>query len=665
MKFNLNFLKQFVPVTLTPDELAHELTMAGAQLASLTKTEDDAIFDIEITSNRPDLLSMVGISHELAGILSKKPAIAVRKPRANGGKRTEIAIKDTQGCLFYRAVLIEGVRVGSTPSDMKDILEKAGFASVNNIVDITNYCMLKWGHPLHAFDRDKINGGIVVRRARQQERIVCLDNKERVLDEEALVIADRDEPIALAGIIGGQNTEISAQTKNVLLEAALFVKGRVRIGRRRFGVATESSYRFERDIISQYLFAAQDEAADLICRHCGGAVTGISTQGKAPVQKKVRVPISIEKLNKYLGTDLSAKQIKKLLERVPCSVSSRGVKTLMVQPPWFRNDIRRDVDMYEEVARRYRYENIPLSLLELPVSVPHQNEGLFAFKNKLRHFLRGERLREIITYSFLHDEKLSFAGEEDRLVEIINPLKKDERFLRNSLWLTAVDALRHNLQNAAEDIRFFEIGDVFTQQQGVLTEEPRLGIFFVESEQTTIYSLINVVENLCLMLAGEKPELAEVPLPCFKHRLRLNAGGIVIGSIGMLDGVSQQKLDLSRQLFVADLSIEALRKLYSPERRYRSFSRFPEVVRDISIALKIPKNFAEIRSEIQDNAPDFLKDIGVVGIYTGEKIEKGFRGYTIRIKYQSSDKTLSSEEVDAAHARIREKLSAVEGVVLR
>lgn len=669
MKFNLNFIKEFIPVSISEQELADRLTMAGIQVAAISERDGDTLFDVEITSNRADLLSIVGLSHEIAALLHQKIHVPLPQakilPNPNAGLGPGITIQNSQDCLFYRGMVLEGVSVQPAGHKIQECLKKNGFLPVNNVVDATNYCMLKWGHPLHAFDLDKVVGNIQVRRARRGEKLLGIDNKERVLDEHFLVIADDIKVIALAGVMGGKETEITASTKRVFLEAALFAKGVIRASRRRAGISTESSYRFERETIARYLFAAQDEAVEMLVSQADAHIIRSATSGTPPQDVKERICISVPKTNMYLGTKIDKYQIQSLLEAQQCLIEQKANDEIDVTAPFFRKDILREVDVYEEIVRLYGYDNIPLKTQDAPLRSPGTEELFFDFKNKLRVFLRGERLNEIITYCFLNDALLPLVESPDSLIEIVNPLKKDERYMRPELYLTALDVIGHNLRNNAHHLRFFEIGDSYTQQGGIYKEETKLGLYYVEQEGVTFYTVKQVVENLVQVFCGATVSFSVIQKPFLSEALSVHLNGTLLGYIGSFGQKALKKIDSKKCVFTADLDVSVLFAARLPQRKYKEFSRFPEVGRDISLALRKPYTFEHIKQIIMAAAPEFLCGIEVVDTYAGEKIGSDLRGYTVRCRYQSSNKTLSNEEVDKIHAQVRALLVQDTSIILR
>jgi len=360
MRFSLNFIQEFLKVDISPKELASLLTMAGMEVECLEKEASDWIFDIEVTTNRYDWLSILGIAREIAVVLGKKLKVNYPKPITKPLLTTRnIVIEDRRDCSYYIGRRIEGVKVSGSSPWLRERILNCGLAVVNDIVDITNYSMLKWGNPLHAFDADKLEGDIHIRRARNNETLVGIDGKERILSKENLVIADSKKVIALAGIIGGKNTEVTEMTKNIFLEAAVFSSLTVRRSRRAAGLDTESSYRFERGVPSHLLESASYETAKLIIEVAGGKNKGCKVAGKKPQLSEKSITISIKSLGDYLGLFPSKPKVKKIFENLDFKVKDLAKDKIRVFPPKSRLDVKEEVDLYEEFSRIYGYDKIP------------------------------------------------------------------------------------------------------------------------------------------------------------------------------------------------------------------------------------------------------------------------------------------------------------------
>ena len=364
MKVSFTWLKEYVPCGLSPEKLAHRLTMAGMEVKKIEQRGHDAVFEIEVTPNRPDCLNLLGIAREAAAILKttvRVPKITkIVKPKM----RCDITVDDRHGCQRYIGTLMTGVRVASSPSWLKNRLASVGIRPVNNIVDITNFCLLETGQPMHAFDYNSLGGKkIVVRRARQNEKIVTIDGQERTLGSSVLVIADSNRPVAIAGVMGGKETEVTERTADILLESAYFDPVLTRRAARSVGLSTDASYRFERGVDFEMVARAVDRAVSLITQIAGGSVSAY-TDTVTGKQKKAARPIGITlaEINGLLGSHLGITQCGSILRKLGFSVTARASGRLTAVPPSFRDDIKQPVDIVEEIARIIGYDNLPVRL---------------------------------------------------------------------------------------------------------------------------------------------------------------------------------------------------------------------------------------------------------------------------------------------------------------
>lgn len=372
MKVSVNWVKEYVEFSASPAELAEKLTMAGVEVEAIEKVKGDTVFVCEVTPNRPDCLNMIGVAREFSALLNKTLRIPstghLRFPR----KPAPVTILDKMGCLRYIGTLVKGVKIASSPPQISKRLEAVGLRTINNVVDITNFCLLETGQPLHAFDYDKLMGGrIIVRRAREGERITTLDGEERTLDSSILVIADQERPVAIAGIIGGKETEVTTSTKNILLESAYFDPVWIRQASRRLGISTDSSYRFERGVDREMVKGGADRALSLMMRWAGGRITHYRDvyPGKNKFNKtNGKISISIPEVNHFLGAQATQRQCIRILSRLGCHVVPQVKDRLFVQPPSFRSDLRQKVDIMEELARIFGYDRLSMSIPEIKIS---------------------------------------------------------------------------------------------------------------------------------------------------------------------------------------------------------------------------------------------------------------------------------------------------------
>lgn len=660
MRFSLNFVREFLKVDVSAKELAQRLTMAGMEVEHFAAQGNDEVFDIEVTANRYDWLSILGISREIASCFGQK--LSVKYPRVVMSpicKEKKIIIEDKTDCSFYIGRAIRNIKVEESPKWLRERVSHCGHNAVNNIVDITNYCMLKWGNPLHAFDEDKINGDIYIRRARQNEVFVGIDDKERVLTKDNLVIADVEKVIALAGVIGAKNTAVSDSTKNIFLEAAVFSPLAVRRSRRRAGVDTESSYRFERRVSPEFLAYASAEAASLIEELGKGSFAGVLSAGRPPAQKRRRISISLSGLNSYLGASFPKAEVKKILSHLDFRVKGTSKDKLSVSAPLFRFDIDREVDVYEEVSRIYGYDKIEPCLPLLRNQI--DNDKIYKFKAALRRQVSLLGLKEIITFSIDSEESLADLNQQG-FIRLENPLRKQESVLRPTLLSAMVKSIGYNLNRHQSNLNFFEIADIYCKDKDKYKEEPVLAIGLSGSSEQ-FFRLKGIIHAISKFLNIEI-SFIDKGMPVFTNALRIVHCRQEIGFAAKLDNKVKDKLALKENIYFAQLDIAALAKLHK-EKSYKPFSLYPIISRDISMALRKDVKFKEIEEVIKQNASGILSGVSVIDIYEAADSSKDCRMFTLRIFYQDRDKTLVASDVDDLHNSIREALSGKDGIILR
>src|SRR3989338_4346541 len=510
MKVTYNWLKDFVDISLKPKELADKLTMAGLEVVSLEEVDGDYVFEIEITSNLPDWLSVIGIAREVAAITKSK--IKNQKSKLqfktqNLKKETisfKIDITDKKACPFYSARVIHEVKIGPSPSGIADRLKAIGLRPVNNIADITNYVLWTTGQPLHAFDLDKLVSHqpsaishqlkIIVRKAINGEEITTIDGLKRVLNENILIIAadcdekngnrqlDTGRSIAIAGIMGGKESEVSEATRNILIESAYFYPLIIRKAARFLALSSDSSYRFERSVNMGGILESSNLACSLILKSAGGKPGPLFKAGSDVKPPAKSIIFNIPRANKLLGKDLSAVKIKANLSALGFKTTSLKKDALKITPPAFREDVSTQADVLEEVCRVYGYENIPLSL---PAIKPSQlrEENILLVQEKAAQTLSSLGFNEVITYSLLSREavqKIRCDGQNTASLE--NPLSQEQEVLRPSLTWGLLNVLARNLELGNTKCAFFEIGNCFSQD----SECRFLGIVMNKRGSTTL-----------------------------------------------------------------------------------------------------------------------------------------------------------------------------------
>ncbi|NQT46649.1 MAG: phenylalanine--tRNA ligase subunit beta [Candidatus Omnitrophica bacterium] len=666
MKISYDWIKEYVDIRMAPETLEEALTMSGTEVISSEKLGDDRIMELEVTPNRPDCLSMVGMAREISAVTGKRfkkptaklPSFKVLKDQTP----LKIEIKDKDLCPRYTGRIIKGVEVKPSPVWLKKRIESMGLRPVNNIVDITNFCLFESGQPLHAFDYAKLDGGrIIVRRARKGEKITTIDNNVQELAASDLVIADSARPVAIAGVMGGVDTEVAAFTKTILLESAYFAPNSVRRTARRLGLPSESSYRFERSVDLGAVLSASDRAAALILDLAGGELGQLCDIGKKAASEK-KISFDMSSVNRVLGTDLSEQQIKKILTLLQFKLKPKGKDKVDIQIPSFRQDLNRGIDLIEEIARVYGYERITP---KIPHIVGHTDRVEDSRKVILRsrEILASAGLDEVITYSLLSRAKhRNLRLSEDNLVALRNPLSLEQEVMQTSQLPGMLDVVAHNLNRKVDDIEIFAFGRSY-QRMGKkrYKEEAILTIAMCGNikEEQRGYRKVNFFD-----LKGALDLLMDelrVPFSIEEKRFAWCREGLscVIkisekeaGFMGELKGDIRGQLGIERPVFIAEVNFDAVTKSAELKRSYKEVPKFPSILRDISIVIDESISADRISKTIREAAGSLAARVELVDIYHGKQIPNGSKGMTYRVEYLDKKKTLRDEEVNGPHQKV-------------
>jgi phenylalanyl-tRNA synthetase beta chain len=695
MKVSLNWLKDFVDIKVNPKALAQKLTMAGLEVGSVEKYQDDFVLEMEITANRPDCLSILGIAQEVAAITGNKLQTTNYKLQTTKKrflKTNFITIQNTKDCAFYRGCLIRGVEVKASPDWLGKRLEAVGVRPVNNIVDITNYCLLEYGQPLHAFDYSKINEQIIVRRAKNKEKILTIDGKERELDEDVLVISDKNKAIAIAGIMGDKLSEVSAQTTDVMLESAYFNPLLIRRASRKMGLSTDSSYRFERQVDWQRVRQAQDKAVYLICKLSGGKyadekVAGITPRSRVGNirQEKDRtdtphvsagreIIFDCAKANRILSLTLSSDKIKNIFSLLGFSCKKSGKDKLLVKIPAIRRDIKIQEDLTEELARIYGYDKIVATVPAMRSALIKNSESE-TIKSGLREIICGLGFSEAINYSLLSKLMLDAAGLKKEALHLRNPLSSEQEYLRPSLLPGLLNSLAYNLNHKNVDLKLFELGHIFNADS---SEEMVLGIIATGKHIDTwqvkkefdFFSLKGVTQNILEHLGfGLAEFLLTQDNSTFSNAeaTKILCQGKEIGIQGRIDNRILLNFGIKNAgpVFYAEILIKDLLSCKSNPRKFSALPVYPSMVRDLSIAVNKSVEYSDIVTLIEKEAAGYLNNIKLVDVYKGEQIAAGCVGMTISLEFGLSDRTLTDEEVTQIHNRITKSLKQELSIQIR
>ena len=690
MRISNQWLSEWVALPASSEALNHTFQMAGI---GVDEFEDD-VWSLEVTSNRGDWLSAIGLAREIAamtGAIFHLPPLELEEKGAPIAERVQVAIEDANDCPRYVARLIENLRIGPSPEWMQKRLTECGMRPVNNVVDVTNYVMLETGQPLHAFDADKVLCGdgihrIVVRRARDGETLVTLDGVERVLDSEVLVIADAQNAIGIAGVMGGQNSEISETTTRVLLESAHFAPGRVRRSRRRVGMQSEASRRFERWVDPNAARRAADRAAQLLIECAGGLVAaGVVDRYDTPIED-ARATLRPSRANRKLGLNLSREEMIGSLRRLGLIAGAQSDDLIAVSVPTWRRDIEREEDLIEEVARLHGYDQIPTTLprthnIAAGLPLPQRLQG------RAREALLRCGLSEILTYSLQSPAAVARAGldEQTPVVRLRNPLSEDYSQLRTSLLPSLLEVLGRNVRR---EVRVFELGKVYCPQETddeasapATTVQPdeslRLALAMLDAPPLAnwqkiatpidFFSLKAMVENLIAAMGAPVAQWSATQRASF-HPGRcalISVDGHELGVAGEVHPDIAENYDLTQRAFVAEIDFEALLRHVAIAPHYVPIVRFPPSDRDLALVLKREVLAAQVEAVLQAAGGPVLESVRVFDIYTGPPIGENEKSLTLALRFRSPHGTLTDGEVDAAMTRLREVATEQLGAQLR
>lgn len=677
MFISYEWLKEFIETRRSPEELRERLTMVGLAIDAVEERDHDVVLDVEVPSNRPDCLSHAGIAREVAVMEKGRmhlPAPAQLKTQGRSKDLTSVEIKDPDLCPRYAARLVRGVKIGPSPDWLAKRLETIGQRPINNVADVTNYVLHELGQPLHAFDFEKLGGlRIVVRRAAPGEKLKTLDGVERTLSKDMLVIADAERPVALAGIMGGEESEISTQTTDVLIESAYFDPHSVRVTARQLGMDTEASRRFERGADCEGVLRAQQRCVELICELAGGVATEDAIDiYPQPLSERVIV-LRPERVQELTSLSVEVDDIVRILEGL--GFERTGAMSFKV-PSW-RIDVEQEEDLVEEVARHTGYEKIASELP--PSSAAGEYQPSEMKQRSLRRALNAFGFDEAINFSFIQQEDRfdlipSLPGHErheNDQPQLANPIIEDAAWMRSTLLPGLLNSLRHNLNHGIRDVRLFEIGRIFViSTPGELPQETlSLGMIATggaleENRPQADRELDFFDLKGALEAAVDWMNLS--PLSFTQTSVRhLRAGqtaliklsdGTEIGTIGRLAENVAASYKFRQAVYLLELDLGALLNGPAKVIQYSPLPRYPSVTRDISLLVNRNVALEDIFNAVNDQGVADCRSVKLVGTFEGGSIQSSKRSVTLRLEYRSDERTLRDEEVEERHSRLTRSL---------
>jgi phenylalanyl-tRNA synthetase beta chain len=674
----------------------------------LGRAGSDVVYDLEITPNRPDLNSVIGIAREIAAVTGnplRLPAIELAPATGdfNAQEWVQVRLEDPELCPRYTARVIRGVQIGPSPDWLSSMLQKVGIRSISNVVDVTNYVMLETGQPLHAFDYHLLGRkpgqqmpAIVVRRAAEGERFVTLDGQERTLTAQMLLIADEAKAVALAGIMGGQNSEIAPTTVDVLIESAYFKPQSIRATSKKLDLRTESSYRFERGGDVGICDWASQRAAQLILATAGGTLaSGVVDAYPAPAEPR-QISLRPNKANELLGLQLSSGQIEGYLSQLELKVAARKPRPvgaeapadepLSIRVPTFRVDLKREVDLIEEVARLYGADRIPST-------PPRGAIGFNAYDTihdqfaEIRRIFTGLGLLEAEGQTLISENGARLAQAED-LAPLANPLSSDMNVLRPSLLPGLLDALRHNVSHKSYDVALFELGRVFARGTapaanpnvpGPVREQRRLAValtgqraplFWTGEEREAKFDVFDLkgileeffdhfgVRGLTYSRRAESTEL-------FVESATVRLGKFEIGQFGLVQPLLARQYDLRDAVLLAELDVDTILARRNPAKSFRTLPAFPAIRRDVAMLVPEITSHEAILQVVKQAKPENLESVELFDVFRGKNVPAGQKSMAYAFTYRNLQRTLTDNDANAAHDKVVRDLKQKLGAVVR
>ena len=642
---------------------------------------DDTVYEFELTANRADCFSMVGLSREFGIMTNQKALFPVIMVNENGESidgKASVAIEAHDLCTRFTSRLVTNVTIEPSPLWMQNRLRNSGIRPINNVVDVTNYVMLELGQPMHAYDYDCVaDHTLIARRAKAGETLTTLDGNERELNESMLIIADTKGPIGVAGVMGGLTSEVTDKTTNVLFEAAVFNGPSIRRTSKALGMRSEASGRFERGVNHKYTAYAIDRAAQLlqqICPSCKVSV-GVIDVYPEPVEQRT-VTFTAEQINDYLGTSIEKDRMVDILTKLEFGITESGDTIEALVPTW-RDDVTGMPDIAEEIARIVSYDNIaptiPVAILSSGGMTPKK-----ALTKEVTHYLAHAGLSQIITFSFMHKDGLTnmMLPEGDNrytAIPILNPISEEFPYMRTTLVPAVIEAAKRNIAQQNKDLWLFETANVYEPKALPLTEVPherpmacsimmgkvREAAWNQAQRDTDFYDVKGVVDGLLAKLGltqyDIQPSSESYYHPGVSAHYTVN--GVTIANYGELHPQVVKNFDLSGKVYMFEIDLEAVLSITVPSFRYQSFSKFPGTSRDLAIVAPVSVTSGDIVALIKEHGGEYLESVSIFDVYEGEHIEAGYRSLAYNLQFRSMEGTLNDEDIDGAIQAIIDALA--------
>ncbi|MBT3184365.1 MAG: phenylalanine--tRNA ligase subunit beta [Nitrospina sp.] len=688
MKVQVDWLKEYTEIDVPADELGHVLTMAGLEIEShetvqLPDGENSEVLELNVTPNRGYCLSHIGVAREVSALLNKSlklpdPLKTLESEWGTVAVADRVAVENLEPelCPRYCALVIENVKVGPSPKWLKDRLTAIGLRPINNIVDITNFVMMEYGQPLHAFDRDLLAGNkIIIRRAKKGEPFASLDGTELKLEPDALVIADGERPVALAGIMGGTNSQVSETTRDVVLESACFDPATVRQGSKKYGLRSDSSYRFERGVDFNGVVSAQARAVLMMKELAGGEICSGRVDINSETGKLKNVSLRVDRVNQLLGTNFDTAEVVNLLSQLGMKVTKQPERSLEVKIPSFRPDLSREADLIEEIARIDGFDKVdtvyPVAGVR-PVRISARQNII----EKAREVFCCAGFAETIHYSFIervYAEEFKTAFASEQVIALKNPLSSDYDTMRTSLLPGLLKTAALNLSKGQKPLKLFEVGSVYSSSAtGARTEKAVLSAIVLGPYELTpwkprsggydFYDLKGTLETLITHLHLKLeifPDSRPFLVP--EKSVRVQIGDKELGYLGQM--TPEQNLVGELDVYALELDLGALEK--SAPYKFQPIAKFPEIYRDISILVDRSVTSQKVADLILKTGNPLIQKVELYDHFAGKKIQADKKSLTFALSFQSAERTLSDEEVNPLFEKIVQTLKSELGASLR
>ncbi|HRY77124.1 MAG TPA: phenylalanine--tRNA ligase subunit beta [Candidatus Paceibacterota bacterium] len=677
MKFSYNWLKDYLPNLPKPEKLAENLALKSFEVEKIEKAGADYVLDVKILPNRfSDASGHLGLAKEISAVLNikiKEPAISIKEAAEKTSSRLMVKINDSKDCLRYSARTITGVKVGPSPKWLAEKITSCGLQPINNIVDASNFVMLETGQPLHCFDYDKISGqrikSIIVRRAKKQETMMALDGKNYELDPSILVIADPQQPLAIAGIKGGQASGINDGTSNIVLESANFDPIIIRLASRSLKLTTDASTRFEHGVDPNITETAINRLADVIQKVAGGKISKGIVDSYPHKQSKKALGFDLIKFQEFSGITIPTNQIKDIFKRLGFTIAKQTKNNLVLITPTGRLDIERFEDLAEEILRIYDYNKVP----EAPATgilIPAVPNEEITWRRQIKRTLAALGLNEVYNYAFISKTDLANYGLKwEETIAIANPLSSEFEFLRPTLIINLLKNAGSNFR-FYDEVKIFELAKVFQKGAVEPYEEWRVA-GLISRKDKKIHSFLELKGIIEKMFEAfglwnlEFQDLKQNSWLLNGRSAEIKIDGESLGFIGEINPTLTQKYNDDYPAVIFEMDLAKIVKSVQEELEYEPLAKFPAVIRDISLLVSAETRVSEILNIINDSENKILRDVDLFDVYEGEKLGLNKKSLSFHLIFQSPDRTLTTDEIGKSLEKIISNLKAKLGAEIR